>query len=78
MSIDQYIARIAKAARHKLPGKSSLNVSSVLSCPLHHVYHHDQVIDHGNHDDHGHHDGHGDDEEGVGYIRKLEVVHKED
>ena len=49
------IARIAKAARHKLPGKSSLNVSSVLSCPLHHVYHHDQVIDHSDHDDHYHH-----------------------
>ena len=28
------IARIAKAASHKLPGKSNLNVSFVLSCPV--------------------------------------------
>ena len=37
------IARIAKAASHKLPGKSSLNVSFVLSCPVHqdHPVHHD-------------------------------------
>ena len=53
---------------------------SVLSYPVHHVYHHDQVIDHGDHDTHGHghHDGHGNHEEVVGYIRKLKVVHKED
>ena len=29
-----YIARIAKAASHKLLGKSSLNVIFVLSCPV--------------------------------------------
>ena len=28
------IARISKAASHKLPGMSSLNVSPVLSCPV--------------------------------------------
>ena len=32
MGQEKNIARIAKAASHKLPGKSSLNVNSVLSC----------------------------------------------
>ena len=37
MGRERNIARIAKAASHKLPGKSSLNVSfafPVLSCPV--------------------------------------------
>ena len=61
------IARIAKAANHKLRGKSSLNVSFV---PTRNHDHHDH------HDQHDQHD-HGDHEEVGSYMRKLEVVHKE-
>ena len=32
--ITKNIARIAKAVSHKLPGKSSLNASFALSCPV--------------------------------------------
>ena len=61
------IARIAKAASPKLPGKSSLNVSFARPRP------HDQH----DHHDRGDHDDHGDHEEVGSYMRKLDVVHKE-
>ena len=61
------IARIAKAASHKLPVPSR----PVPSCPV--LFCHD----HCNHDDQGDHDVHGDHEEVGGWKRKLEVVHKE-
>ena len=72
------LEKIAKAANHKLPGKSSLNVSfvpsrpvpsrpvlscTVLSCPVQR--------------DRGDHDEHGNNEEVGSYMRKLEVAHKE-
>ena len=69
----QNIARIAKAASHKLPGKS---------CPDHddHHDHHDKGdhYDHHYHHDHGDHDDHGDHEEVGSYMRtrKLKVIWK--
>ena len=67
------IARIAKAASPKLPGKSSLNGS--FACPVHHDHH----VYHDFHNQHDHHDHnhHGDHEEVGSYMRKLEVIHKE-
>ena len=57
------LEKIAKAAGHKLPGKSSLNVGfvpshPVLSCPDHHDHHdhHDQHDHHDYHDQNDHHD----------------------
>ena len=48
---DKNIARIAKAALHKLPGKSSLNVRSVRPvCPVYPDVH-DGHYDHNDHDD---------------------------
>ena len=49
------IARIAKAASHKLPGKLSSNVSFVCPvCPDDHDEHDDHDNDyHDGHDDHG-------------------------
>ena len=45
------MARIAKAALHKLPGKSSLNVRSVRPvCPVYPDVH-DGHYDHNDHDD---------------------------
>ena len=58
------IVRIAKAALHKLPGKSSLTVSSVRPvcpiCPFCHVYpdDHDDHYDHIDHDGNDDHDDH--------------------
>ena len=59
----QNIARIAKAALHKLPGNSSLNVRSVFpvcpvrpGCPGFPVCP-DDHDDHEDHDDHDEHDG---------------------
>ena len=49
---DKNIARITKAAKHKLSGKSSLNVSFVLSCPDHYDHH----FYHDHHDQHDHQD----------------------
>ena len=66
------IAKIAKAASQKLPGKSSLNFSFVRSCPDHHDHHvHHDHHDHSDNDDHGVHEDVG------GYVRKLKVVYKE-
>ena len=54
------IARIAEAAQHMLPGKSSLNVSYVSPvCP----YDHKNQDDHGDQDDHNDQDDHDDDDD---------------
>ena len=60
---------LKKVTGHKLPGKSCFNVSFVPSCPDHH--------DHDDHDEDDEHDNHGDHEEVEGYVRRLEVIHKE-
>ena len=72
-------ATSAKAAQHKLTGKLNSNVNFVyLDCPVSPVCpdHHDQHDHHDHHDD-GDHDDNGNHEEVGGYMRKLEVVHKE-
>ena len=67
---------LIQVTNHKLPGKSCFNVSFVPSCPDHHDDHdnHDQDDDHSDHDEQ---DDHGDNEEVEGYVRRLEVIHKE-
>ena len=64
---------LIQVTNHKLPGKSCFNVSFVPSFPDHHDDH-DEDDDHSDHDEH---DNHGDQEEVEGYVRRLEVIHKE-
>ena len=73
------IARIAKAASHKLPGKSCPDHHDHHDHPVHHDHHdkHDHY-DHHHHHDRGDHDDQGDHEEVGRYMRtrKLEVIWK--
>ena len=72
------MARIARAALHKLPGKSSLNISFSFPdcpvCPVHDHYYHN---DHHNQYDHVDHEDHGDHEEFGGRTYAIRRLYEE-